>query len=239
MSTYITLGASYTAGSSMVSPYSDGGFESSVVIPDLISDAYHYVHTFTNTSGASRTVREIGFSTASGGSNLARFTFTESDLPNLGIVPNGASITVDVYQKLYPTQPYACAVTLDTSTFTNAANVHYNGIPLPNASITGITPIYGGKTWAFRCYTENQSEIDALQAFVCPMEVGVSITGQQYVKSPIPAGTLFIKNLTTRAKVSYANCFIQSINIEPMLLSSGLLGQWFNVTVVQSAYADA
>jgi hypothetical protein len=223
----------------MIAPYTDGGFQPAEVTPDLISDAYHYSHTFTNTSGSSRTIREIGFSTAPGYSNIARFTYTESDLSNLGIVPAGGTITVDVYQKLYPTQPYACTVTIDTSTFTNAANVHYNGVPFPNASITGISPAYGGKSWEFKCYTELQSEIDALQAYVCPMEVGVSITGRQYVKSPLPAGTLFIKNLTTRAKVSYANCFIQSIDIEPMYLGSGLLGQWFNITVVQSAYADA
>lgn len=232
----MTIGSSYGSGNSMLSPYSDGGFEPATVTADNTThpNHTHYIHTFTNTTIYDRSVREVTIDGLG-----VRVVFDINSMENLCVVPPGGTITIDFYRSYWPVTPWYANGSIDTTAFSSSSPIHYNGYPLPNASITDISPAYGGKSWTFRCYTETQSEIDALQAFVCPMEVGVSITGQQYVKSPIPSGTLFIKNLTTRAKVSYANCFIQSIDIEPMYLSSGLFGQWFNVTVVQSAYADA
>jgi hypothetical protein len=231
---YITIGASPAVSSSMVAPYSDGGFE-----PKLASMSYsgggaivHFTASFTNTSGSDRTVREVGHSGT-------RLVLDINAMANFCVVPNGATVAIDWYYNIYSITPKYVKATLDTSTFTNAAPIHYNAVPLPSASIVGISPALGGKTWEFLCYTDDQADIDNLQIFVSPLSIGTSITGQQYVISSILSGTLFIKDLVTRTKVSYANCFIQSIDIEPMLLGDGGFGQWFTVSVVQSAYADA
>lgn len=244
MTAYMKIGAAYNLGTAMMAMYPDGGFEPGEASLTQVGGAYgiwHYIRAFTNTSGLYRTVREVGmgYDNSTACDLHPRLLLDINAIPNFCIVPPNAVITVDYYFNYIDPDHPSVVVILDTSTFTNASPIHFNAVKLPNAVITSISPLYGGKTWEFRCYTETQSDIDALQMYVCPMEVGVSITGQQYVKSPIPAGTLFIKDLGTRIKIPYANCFIQSIDIEPMYLSSGLIGQWFNVTIVQSAYADA
>lgn len=234
MAVEMVIGSGYAIGTSMQSPYADGGFEPATVTASYSSEngyILHYVHTFTNGSGGNRSVREVGIRNE-GEAISSRVVLSIDAMPNFCIVPDGVDVGIEWYRDLRTTAPGSVRATLDTSGFNSTAPIHFNAVTLPNASIRSIKPAYGSGEWEFLCYTDNYADIEALQIYAAPIQTGVSLTGLTYVVSAYLPGTLKIKNFTTRIWDAYDRCYINgAIDITPFGS-----GWWFVVRIIRSAY---
>ena len=79
-------------------PYTDGGFEIVTVTP-VYSEEYYtlsYSHTFTNTSGSNRIIREAGLFFDSGALAYRKCYPNCHYLNNFSVVQNGGEVTVTI-----------------------------------------------------------------------------------------------------------------------------------------------
>lgn len=210
--------------------------------------------------GGEITVREVGvLSDGASPTLVMRKVFSEFELENDGVVPDGESIMIDAYLafsavagtseivddvaigKTYYgnvnliiipsliTDLYSAGFSCPPGTF-----VCYNGRALRNAEIVSVTERRGARAWEFRCYTQDYSDISKINAVAAPVEVGLSITGRQYTSSMLKTGTLRIWNPLTRMYDPYTRCRVDNdIPVEPFGT-----GWFYSVTVYESYYED-
>lgn len=236
---HIGYGSGNTAYSNLEHEWSDGGFAAAVATVDYGTLKELIVHTFTNTSGEDRTIREVGCGTYYAPTEYGRVVLDIDDMRNNCIVPAGASVTITYWW--WHLEPSTRFVTceLNTASLTNSALIHFNGVPLPDAFITNIQKTGEAYTWDIQCHTQNKADIEALMAYASPISTDYSILGKQYVISPARAGTLNIMNMSTGTHDQHDNCYIEGpISADPVITGVATEEYFFTVTVVQSAYDE-
>lgn len=242
------------SNTALENPYTSGGFNTATVTGVYTTNTLTFTNTFTNDPDTDRTITEMGlFSTA--GVLVARHLFNISEIVNLGIVPPGKSITLacilsfsesTISSSYISTPTYivtfdynlyisgSVTSTMDLTTLATHSNVCYNGVELPNAVIKSFSEALGAKTWKFSCYTKDYTKVTNLMQYACPVTIGRSITGKQYVTSAYRSGCLALKNIQTLAMDKYSNVYMS----EPIQVIPWGNGWWFDVDIVQSAYPE-
>lgn len=209
----------------------------SFVSPNILK----IVNRFT-ASGADVTVREFGVFSEDG-TLIARCTIGINELPDDCSIPTGEDLEVTAAFSFIDisggnpsdfenTLAVSCLITLNTDPgeYACSEKICFNGIGLKNASVTSISEIRGRKTWDIECYTLDYDDIDAISVYATSVSSGVTVTGHQWASSILCSGTLRIWDSTTRALVSYPNCYIQS----PVGVTAFGDGHYYTVKVIES-----
>ena len=117
-----------------------------------------------------------------------------------------------------------------------SAQILYEDIELPDASIASIKKNGGAFTWEIDCHTKDYSQVEGLQAYAYPLTTEVSTGGLIYVRSGKSPGILKIKDLTSGEYIPHSNCYLQGpIETGPEIITPDGAEYLFTVTVQQSA----
>lgn len=235
--TIIALGSGTPTGSALGSEYVGYGFARGAATPSYVDTstypkALKLSKTFT-ASGADNTLTEVAiYSTGGSPVYIAYVLFSEHELANNGVVPDGQDITVDFYFS-YSAGTCSGEITwgvdneslsgaisadiqvegfittsLNPANFTCSSFVCFNGYKITNASITSTIQSANGRQWDISGYTEDHTDIERLNYFAYPASIGYTVGGKQYVNSIVLPGALKLKNRDGVTYTTYNNCYI-------------------------------
>ena len=238
---HIGYGDSVTGYSNMEHEWGDGGFEAAVADVSYGTTKEIITHTFTNTSGFDRIIREVGCGTYYTPTQYGRVVLDLDDMPNNCVVPAGASVKITYWWwHIEPNNGRFAFGEIDTALLSNPdAAIHYNGVELPNARIASIDKTGNAHSWKFVCSTPNKSDIDALMVYAAPISIDYSILGKTYIRSPKRAGTLNILDVDTGVYAQYINCYMDGpLSATPIMTGNNDEQYIFEVNIAESGYDE-
>lgn len=191
-------------------------------------------HTFT-ASGADVTVTEFALYTDESSPTLIGYVqFRSLELSNSGIVPDGESIlltglltfsagstsyTGDGWNLIYNATigvAFSASGVISPENFVCTTGLCYNGKAIRNGNIKSLIPFRGGKKWEIEAVTTDYTDIENLQQYASPTEVGVTVLGIQYVNSIMLPGVLKERK-SDGTYTTHTNCYISGeISVETM-----------------------
>lgn len=250
--TVIAVGSGTPSGSGLGAEIADSGFARGAgTATGVYTSPGTLTVSKTFTATADKTISEAAlYSTDSTPVLIGYVHFGSADLSNGGEVPIGEPITITFVLTLTQSTftrsvssatnityigsiviTIAASGTITPGSFTCIRHgVCFNGRKITNCNIVSAPETRGGRVWDFTGYTEDYTDIEHLNAYAGPCEIGKTILGKQYVNSVLLPGTLRIWNTTTHTHDVYTYCWING----DIAVAEFGNGWFFGLQVVQS-----